>query len=119
MTKNKVKETFYELTKFYGQAKKIGTRITRDCLIQVFTVRCPNKIYRDLESFIIVYTNKTYKLEYRIKRNVSDNTCYVTQTNYIGSDVLDTDKYVVRFPIDTKLFKTIVKNDTKKFYERI
>lgn len=118
MTKQKVKETFYELTRFYGQAKKIGTYIVRDCLTEVFTVRCPNKISRDIEAFIVTYVNKSYKLEYRIKRNVSDNTCYVTQTNYIGSDVLNVDKYIVHFPVDTKLFRNKVKCDAKNLYER-
>lgn len=119
MTKKQIKDTFYELTKNYGSAKKIGTRITRDCLTEVFSVRCPNRIYRDLDSFIVCYTNKSYKLEYRIKRNVVGDTCYVTQTNYIGSDVLDSDEYVVHFPADTKLLKQKVKCDAKNIYERI
>lgn len=119
MTKQKVKDTFYELTRFYGQAKKIGTYVVRDCLTEVFTVRCPSKISRDLDSFIIVYLNKQHRLEYRIKRNVADNTCYVTQTNYIGLDVLEQDKYIVHFPDDTKLFKKKVKHDVKNLYERI
>lgn len=118
MTRKQIKETFYELTKNYGSAKKIGTRITRDCLTEVFSVRCPNMICRDIDSFIVVYTNKSYKLEFRIKRNVVGDTCYVTQTNYIGRDVLESDKYVVHFPDDTKLFKKKVKYDADKLYER-
>lgn len=119
MTKNKVKETFYELTKNYGSAKKIGTRITRDCLTEVFSVRCPNKIYRDIDSFIVTYLNKIYTLEFHIRRNVVGDTCYVTQINYVGRDVLDKEEYVVHFPADVRLFKRKVKIDAKNFYERI
>ena len=119
MTKKKVKETFYDLTRNYGSAKKIGTRITRDCLTEVFSVRCPNKIYRDLDSFIVTYLNKIYTLEYRIRRNVTGDTCYVTQINYVGRDTLDTEEYVVHFPTDVNIFKNKVKYDTRNFYERI
>lgn len=119
MTKKKVKETFYELTRFYGMAKKIGSYVVRDCLTEVFSAKCPTKISRDVESFIIVYENNKDKLEYRVRKNVANNTCAVTQINYVGLDVLDEDKYVVHFPEDTDLFKNKVKYDTRNFYERI
>lgn len=119
MTKKQVKDTFYELTRFYGSARKIGNYTVRDCLTEVFSVCCPNQIYRDTEAFVITYTNKSTKLEYRIRKNVVGDTCYVTQINYVGRDVLDEDKYVVHFPTDTELFKGKVKYDTDKFYERM
>lgn len=118
MTREKIKATFYELTRFYGNAKKIGSYVVRDCLTEVFSQRCPNDIRRNLESFIISYDNKSYKLEYKIKKNVTGNTCYVTQTYYVCSDVLEQDEYIVHFPDDLKLFKKKVKQDGNKFYER-
>ena len=121
MTRKKIKETFYNLTRHYKSevvdGKKVSSYIVRDCLTEVFSVRCPDKIVRDVDAFVITYINKTYKLVYRVRKNVSDNTCYVTQFNYDGSYALE-DKYIVHFPADTKLFKKKVKNDTDKLHER-
>lgn len=118
MTKKQVKDTFYNLTRFYGMARKIGSYIVRDCLTEVFSVCCPTQICRDAEAFVITYTNKPNKLEYWIRKNVINNTCYVTQIDYVGSDMSEIDTYVVHFPEDTELFKGKVAYDTDKFYER-
>lgn len=122
MNRETIKRTFYELTRFYKSdvtdGQKISSRIVRDSLTEIFSVRCPNTIIRDVDSFIITYRKNTCSLEYKIKKNVADNTCYVIQTEYLNEDIIEQDNYKVHFPDDTKLFKRKVKNDTKKFYER-
>ena len=122
MNRKNIKRIFYELTRFYKSdvidGKKVSSRIVRDCLTEVFSVRCPKTIIRDVESIIVTYKKNFYALEYRIRKNVADNTCNIIQTEYLNEDIIEQDNYRVHFPADTKLFKKKVKNDTKKFYER-
>lgn len=122
MNRKNIKRIFYELTRFYKSdvidGKKVSSRIVRDCLTEVFSVRCPKTIIRDVESIIVMYKKNFCTLEYKIRKNVADNTCNVIQTEYLNEDIIEQDNYRVHFPADTKLFKRKVKNDTKKFYER-
>lgn len=122
MNRKNIKRIFYNLMRFYKSdaidGNKILSKIVRDSLTEIFSVRCPHTIIRDVDSFIITYRKNTYSLEYRIRKNVADNTCYVIQTEYLNEDIIEQDNYKVHFPDDTKLFKRKVKNDTKKFYER-
>lgn len=122
MKRETVKRIFYELTRFYKSdaidGRKVSSRIVRDCLTEIFSVRCPDTIIRDVESIIVTYRKNTCSLEYKIKKNIADNTCNIIQTEYLNEDIIERDNYKVHFPADTKLFKRKVKNDTKKFYER-
>ena len=97
---------------------KILSKIVRDSLVEIFSVRCPHTIIRDVDSIIVTYKKNTSFLEYRIKKNVNNNTCYVIQTEYLNEDIVEECSYITHFPDDTKLFKKKVKEDTKKFNER-
>lgn len=67
MKRETVKRTFYELTRFYKSdaidGRKVSSRIVRDCLTEIFSVRCPDTIIRDVESIIVTYRKNTCSLE--------------------------------------------------------
>lgn len=119
MRRDTLKQKLYDITRFYYsdtiKTKKVSSYVVRDCLYKVFSGKCPNEVFRDLDSIIVSYNKLNYSLEYKIKKNVSDNTCYVNQSLYCNDDLIDEDKYIVHFPIDLKLFKSKVKNDIQKF----
>lgn len=123
MRRDTLKQKLYDLTKFYYsdtiKTKKVSSYVVRDCLYNIFSYRCPNDIYRDLDSIIVVYSKPNYTIKYRIKKNVNDNTCYITQSLYCNDDVIESEEYIVHFPVDSKIFKDKVKQDIRKFYEVI
>lgn len=122
MNRKNIKRIFYNLMRFYKSdaidGNKILSKIVRDSLVEIFSVRCPHTIIRDVDSIIVKYKKNTSFLEYRIKKNVNNNTCYVIQTEYLNEDIVEQCSYITHFPDDTKLFKKKVKEDTKKFNER-
>lgn len=123
MRRDTLKQKLYDITRFYYsdavKTKKVSSYVVRDCLYKVFAYRCPNDIFRDLDSIIVSYNKPNYTFKYRIKKNVNDNTCYVTQSLYCNDDVLESENYIVHFPTDLKLFKSKFIHDIKKFYEVI
>ena len=120
MTRKQVEQKLNDITKLYktdvGQSKKISSKVTRDALIEVFTVRCPNDIYRDKDSIIVLYQKKYYDMVFEIKRNERYDTCHIQQSVYCNGDLVKDDKYRVSFPDDVKLLKRKVKEDTYNFY---
>lgn len=122
MNRKNIKRIFYNLMRFYKSdaidGNKILSKIVRDSLVEIFSVRYPHTIIRDVDSIIVTYKKNTSFLEYKIKKNVNNNTCYVVQTEYLNEDIIEQCSYITYFPDDTKLFKKKVKEDTKKFNER-
>ena len=122
MLKKQVEQKIIELTKHYktgvGQSKKISSKITANALIEVFTVRCPNDIYRDKDSIIVLYQKKFYDMIFKVKRNQRSDVCVIQQSIYCNGDLVQDDKYRVSFPDDIKLLKRKVKEDTYNFYNK-
>lgn len=122
MLRKQVKDKLYELIRYYktdvGESRKIGSKITRDSLVEVFTVRCPNDICRDKECIIVTYRKKYYDMIFKIRQNARNDICNINQSIFCNGDLIYTEDYKVFFPDDTKLLKKKVKNDTFDFYNK-
>ena len=99
MNRKNIKRIFYNLMRFYKSdaidGNKILSKIVRDSLVEIFSVRCPHTIIRDVDSIIVTYKKNTSFLEYRIKKNVNNNTCYVIQTEYLNEDIVEQCNYKI------------------------
>ena len=99
MNRKNIKRIFYNLLRFYKSdvidGNKILSKIVRDSLVEIFSVRCPHTIIRDVDSIIVTYKKNTSFLEYKIKKNVNDNTCHVIQTEYLNEDIVEQCNYKI------------------------